>query len=123
MAQKRLVPSKDLTERGPPTKSIKSSQLDLTDDIRRHIVVGIALNNYLVPQLKEFVDQKMKEYYEQLVNQYKINTSQSELNAEVIKKERLGLNIFDRGKLLSNIGSHNELSAAAYDQKLQINSG
>ena len=94
MAQKHLVPS----EGASPTNSIKSSQIDLTDDIRRHVVVGIALNNYLVPQLKEFVDQKMREYYEQLVTQYKINTSQSWLDEKVIQRERLNLNIFDGEK-------------------------
>ena len=39
--------------------------------MRRHVVVGIALNNYLVPlvpQVKEFVDQQMKVYYINLVN-------------------------------------------------------
>ena len=79
MAQKRFQPPMDLTERGI-TNSIKSSQIDLTDDIRRHAVVGIALNNCLVPQLKEYVDQQMKSYYKGLVKKYKIDSSESSLD-------------------------------------------
>ena len=115
MAQKRFIHSKDLTERGI-SNTIKSSQIDLTDDIRRHVVVGIALNNCLVPQLKEYVDQQMKSYYKVLVKKYKIDSSESCLDDKVIKRERLGLNIFDRGKSLSNIRSHDEL-AKHYQQQ------
>ena len=117
MAQKHLVPS----EGASPTNSIKSSQIDLTDDIRRHVVVGIALNNYLVPQLKEFVDQQISVYYKKLVNDYKIDTSQSWLDEKVIRRERLNLNIFDGEKRLSNIRSHNELAKHYQQQHMTRN--
>ena len=100
----------------PSTISNKSSQIDLTDEIRRHVVVGIALNNHLVPQVKEFVDQQMKVYHKMLVKDYRIDTSQSLLDKKVIRREKLGLNIFDRGNSLSNIRSHDVL-AKHYQQQ------
>ena len=84
--------------------------------MRRHVVVGIALNNCLVPQLKGFVDHQIEIYYKILVKKYGIDSSQSRLDDKVIRRERLGLNIFDRGKLLNNIKSHNEL-AKHYQQQ------
>ena len=73
---------------------IESIKIGLTDNERRHAVVGIALNNYLVPQIKEFVDKQMKQYYEKLNKEYKINTSESKLTEKIVGK--LGLNIHDQ---------------------------
>ena len=93
MAKKHIVIPKDLTERGI-SNSVKSSQIDLTEDVRRHVVVGIALNNYLVPKLKQYVDQQMKLYYSKLVRDYRIDTPQSRLDEKVINRGRLGLRTF-----------------------------
>ena len=104
----RIVHPKDLTERRI-FSSFKSSQIDLTDNERRHVVVGIALNNYLVPQIKPFVDKKMEEYYEKLKKDYKIHSSASELKSEIA--ESLGLNIHEkRCNVLRNIKSHSDLA-------------
>ena len=104
----QIVHPKDLTERRI-SSSLKSSQIDLTDNERRHAVVGIALNNYLVPQIKQFVDHQMKQYYEKLKKEFKIHTSESKLTDKVTG--RLGLNIHDQKcNSLKNIKSHNELA-------------
>ena len=92
------------------TETIK---IDLTDNERRHAVVGIALNNYLVPQIKPFVDEQMKQYYEELRGQYKIHTDESKLTWDVA--ESLGLNIH-WGNVLRNIRNHNQL-AKHYQKK------
>ena len=89
----QIVHPKDLTERRI-SSSLKSSQIDLNDNERRHAVVGIALNNYLVPQIKQFVDHQMKQYYEKLKKEFKIHTSESKLTDKVTG--RLGLNIHDQ---------------------------
>ena len=88
---------------------IQSIKIDLTDNERRHTVVGIALNNYLVPKIKPFVDKQMKQYYEKLKKDYKINTSESKLTEKIVGK--LGLNIHEQKcNSLKNINSHDELA-------------
>ena len=100
---------------------VESIKIDLTDNERRHTVVGIALNNYLVPQIKPFVDQQMKQYYEELKTEYKIHTAgDSKLTWDVAKK--LGLNIHEWNiNVLRKIKSHNQL-AKHYQKYNMVNS-
>ena len=95
------------------TKAIPSDKIELTDNERRHAIVGIALNNYLAPQLKPFVESEMSKYYLIMVGKYRINLDEKEscLTEDIIKDKRLGLNIYSKkSKILANIRNHNDLA-------------
>ena len=51
----------------------------VTDNVKRHVVVGIALNNVLVPQLRAVIDHDLKGLYDNLVIKHKINTNKNDL--------------------------------------------
>ena len=93
------------------SSSIPSTKIELTDNERRHAVVGIALNSCLIPHLKGYVDKQISRYYQDLVAKYKINSNESTLSRKIIWREKLGLNIYDRkSTFLSNIQNHDELA-------------
>ena len=93
------------------SSSIPSTKIELTDNERRHAVVGIALNSCLIPHLKSYVDKQISLYYQDLVAKYKINSNESSLSSDIIRRDKLGLNIYDRkSKFLSSIHNHDELA-------------
>ncbi len=51
-----------------------SEDLDLTDGMKLHTVVGIALSSVLIPGVKDYVNNKLSDHYNDLVNKYNINT-------------------------------------------------
>ena len=86
-------------------------EIELTDNEKRHAVVGIGLNSCLIRHLKGYVDEQISLYYQDLVAKYKINSNESSLSMDIIRREKLGLNIYDRkSKFLYNIQNHNELA-------------
>ena len=93
------------------SSSIPSTKIELTDNERRHAVVGIGLNSCLIRHLKGYVDEQISLYYQDLVAKYKINSNESTLSRKIIWREKLGLNIYDRkSTFLSNIQNHDELA-------------
>ena len=87
----------------------------MSDDIKRHVAIGIALNNVLVPQLKRFVDSKLISLYEQLVIKYKIDSQlQSSFGDreqyKKIAREEGFQNVKPNDPLPTIICSHHELA-------------
>ena len=94
--------------------------LDLTDGEKFHTVVGIALNSVLIPGLKSYVDEKVAEYYKELVSKYKIDSPNSTLDVATIIGQNLGLNIHEKKcKHLREIKTHHQL-AKHYMQKKMV---
>ena len=87
----------------------------MSDDIKRHVAIGIALNNVLVPQLKRFVDSKLISLYQQLVIKYKIDSQlQSSFGDreqyKKIAREEGFQNVKPNDPLPTIICSHHELA-------------
>ena len=107
---KHIVEPKDLSS-DPSQGIVTSSKIQLSDEEKRHAIVGIALNSVLIPQLKAYVEKQMRIYYIQLAEKYKINTTNSTLNRKEIKNLELGLNIHERNKdTIRNVLDHNALA-------------
>ena len=107
---KHIVESKDLSS-DPSQGIVSSSKIKLSDEEKRHAIVGIALNSVLIPQLKSYVEKQMTFYYHQLTEKYKINTPNSTLNRKEINTLRLGLNIYEkRTDTITNVYDHNGLA-------------
>jgi hypothetical protein len=54
--------------------TVNQNIINLSDEIKHHVVVGIGLTTVLVPVAKKYIDLKLKDYYNNLVRRYKINT-------------------------------------------------
>ena len=107
---KHIVEPKDLSS-DPSQGIVTSSKIQLSDEEKRHAIVGIALNSVLIPQLKAYVEKQMRIYYIQLAEKYKINTTNSTLNRKEIKNLELGLNIHERNTdTIRNVLDHNALA-------------
>ena len=113
---KHIVEPKDLSS-DPSQGIVSSSKIQLSDEEKRHAIVGIALNSVLIPQLKAYVEKQMRIYYIQLTEKYKINTTNSTLNRKEIKNLELGLNIHERHRhpkkdtdTIRNVLDHNALA-------------
>ena len=65
----------------PETSTTISSQTlaGVTDNVKRHVAVGIALNNVLVPELRAVIDCSLEKFYRILVATHKINTTNNDL--------------------------------------------
>ena len=61
----------------PETSPGTVDRLSLTDNVKRHVITGIAFHNVLVPQLRGFVEHRIKELYPVLVQKYSINDSEN----------------------------------------------
>ena len=72
MAARNLVTPKILSE---STDHRPTSTLTIDDQSKRHIVIGIALVNVLLPELKNYVDKKLSVFYNILVQEHQINTT------------------------------------------------
>ncbi len=57
-------------------------KLALDDGVKCHTIVGITLNNILVPPLRDFIEAKLKKHYQSLVTGYSIDTSQNRLTID-----------------------------------------
>ena len=77
----------------------------MTDNVKRHVVVGIALNNVLVPQLRAVIDHDLKGLYDNLVTKHKINTNKNDL----FTPETHGFSYRDAGNDFI-VSSHDELA-------------
>ena len=107
---KNIVEPKDLSS-DPSQGIVSSCKIKLSDEEKRHAIVGIALNSVLIPQLKSYVEKQMSFYYIQLTEKYKINTPNSTLNRKEINTLRLGLNIYEkRTDTITNVYDHNGLA-------------
>ena len=107
---KHIVEPKDLSS-DPSQGIVTSSKIQLSDEEKRHAIVGIALNSVLIPQLKAYVEKQMRIYYIQLAEKYKINTTNSTLKRQEINNLRLGLNIHERNTdTIRNVLDHNALA-------------
>ena len=105
-----LVDPKDLSS-DPSQGTISSSRIKLSDEEKRHAVVGIALNSVLIPQLKSYVEKQMRSYYHKLAEEYKINTANSTLNRKEINNLKLGINIHERNTdTIRNVPDFNALA-------------
>ena len=66
----------------PTSNTVTSNTINIPDESKYHVVVGIAMMNVLVPELKKYIDIKMKAFYDSLVKKYKINTPDNNLYPE-----------------------------------------
>ncbi|CAG2247233.1 unnamed protein product [Mytilus edulis] len=74
---KRHIPQElqddiDLIAAKRPHEEVK--QIDLDDNQKRHLVVGICLQSVLTPALRKYVHSIFTVLYSELVNKYKIDT-------------------------------------------------
>ena len=102
-----IVHPQDLSQTS--TSSTVSSRVigNLDDNTKRHVTIGIALNNVLVPELKKYVDLRLSKLYKELVSKYSINTKQSKLK----KPYLFGFNYKDHNDPNEYvITSHDELA-------------
>ncbi len=51
--------------------------MKLDENCRRHMVVGICFNNFLVPTLRKCIDPKLRQHHEQLAYNYNIATTEN----------------------------------------------
>ena len=72
------VPTVNLTQPVSST-TVTQGAISLSDETKRHLAVGIALNNVLLPELKNLVDVQLKKLHDHLVKQCSINTHQNSL--------------------------------------------
>ncbi len=63
------------------TRLVSKRYVQLTDNELRHCVVGIVLNNIIVPSLRVYIDKKLDVFYRNLVSKYRIDSP--ELNTLV----------------------------------------
>ena len=73
-----VVTPQNLSQQSTST-TVSQNTINLSDEIKHHVVVGIGLMNVLVPVLKKYINHKLKKLYEDLENEYKINTEQIDL--------------------------------------------
>ena len=92
----QVIP-RDLTER--LIEAIHQGQLELSSEDKHHAVVGVALNNVLIPALKPYVEQRLETYYQELVHD-----GIDRENSKVTSKQ---INLFEK-KPVRNISNVNE---------------
>ena len=76
-----VVLPKNLSTQSTAT-TISCNTINIPDETKNHVIVGIAMMNVLVPELKKYIDLKMKTFYDQLVKKYKINSADNSLYPE-----------------------------------------
>ena len=100
-----IVLPQDLSQ--PSSSSTISSRAltGVTDNVKRHVAVGIALNNVLVPELRAVIDCRLEKFYSILVATHKINTT----NNNLWKPEKYGFSYRDP-KNDFVVSNHHELA-------------
>ena len=68
-----------VTPKSIASSTISGATLHISEEHQRHAVVGIALVNTLVPELKNLIDTKLKVLYDKLVKKYSIDTANNSL--------------------------------------------
>ncbi len=65
----------------PPeaVKVVSKRDLNLSDNVIRHIIVGIAINNILVPYLKLYVNETLEAFFDELKMRFMIDTDNNTL--------------------------------------------
>ena len=48
----------------PTSNTVTSNTINIPDESKYHVVVGIAMMNVLVPELKKYIDLKMEAFYD-----------------------------------------------------------
>jgi hypothetical protein len=84
--------------------AVLQGNIKLTDNDKRHAVVGIALSMVLIPTLRNYVDSKLSVFYNILVQKHQVNSEQSDL----FNPEEYGFNYHDQNKYV--IKNHQELA-------------
>ena len=88
------VTSRNLTSTST-SGAVSQGNIKLTEYDKRHAVVGIALSTVLIPTLRKYVDDKLSVFYKTLVYKFKVNTRNSTLYEEIIRKEGYGFHYHD----------------------------
>ena len=73
-----VVVSQNLTQQ-TTSSTVSKATINLPDEVKNHVVIGISLMNILVPELKKYINFKVKDFYGKLVRDYKINTPNNTL--------------------------------------------
>ena len=99
-----IVLPQDLSQ--PSSSTTISSQVlsSVTDNVKRHVAVGIALNNVLVPELRTVIDCRLEKFYSILVATHKINTT----NNDLWTPEKYGFSYRNQNDFV--VSSHHELA-------------
>ncbi len=106
------------------TPVVRGKLLNLEDGVKRHVVVGIALNNVVVPELKKYINFRLRELFSKLKSEKKINNMAAtvqELNQWGLKdggfkykepspKEPEKLEAYRQDRMNYQISNHNELA-------------
>ena len=91
---RNVVIPRDLSQ--PSTSSTMSkARVNIDDNTKRQVAVGIGLNDVLVPELRKYLDYQLEKFYKVLVNTHKINSNQNsrykpERYGFSYKKSRIG---------------------------------
>ena len=61
------------------TTNSSNTLATVPDNVKRHVAVGIAFNNVLVPELRAVIDCRLEKLYNDLVSKHKIDTTNNNL--------------------------------------------
>ena len=84
--------------------AVSQVNIKLTNEDKRHAVVGIALSTVLIPTLRNYVDKKLTVFYNTLVEKHKVNSPESDL----FRPSEYGFQYDDQNNYIIN--NHNELA-------------
>ena len=102
---KNIVPPLDLSQTSSSTTIGSQTLAGVTDNVKRHVAVGIAFNNVLVPELRTVIARRLEKHYNSLVTKNQINTE----NNDLWKPEQYGFSYRDP-KDDFVVSSHHELA-------------
>ena len=98
------VPPQDMSQPSSSTTISSNVLSGVTDNVKRHVAVGIAFNNVLVPELREVIDCRLEKLFNSLVAKHKINTP----NNNLWKPEAGSLSYRKKNDFI--VSSHHELA-------------
>ena len=74
-----IVLPQDLSQPSSSSRISSKALSGMNDNVKRHVAVGIALNNVLVSQLRAVIDCRLEKLYNSLVTKHKINSANNDL--------------------------------------------
>ena len=74
-----IVLAQDLSQASSYSTISSQTLAGVTDNVKRHVAVGIAFNNVLVPELRSVIACRLEKHYNSLVTKHKINTTNNDL--------------------------------------------
>ena len=102
---KNIVPPLDLSQTSSSTTIGSQTLAGVTDNVKRHVAVGIAFNNVLVPELRNVIACTLEKHFNDLVTKHKINTTKNDL----WKPEQYGFSYRDSNNDFV-VSSHHKLA-------------